>query len=195
MNLPLLRRMSVLLARAGLASLPVLAQEKVLRPSQITEQAVIDALAGPEGDRPGPGAEASIEESFSRGFGPMRPPGSPGAVRRPGKASMLLTFLTDSADLLPQTRSVLDVVAGALKSDRLSGQRFVIEGHADPRGGEEHNRKLSQDRAESVTRYLVSRHGLTADRLKPVGKGASELLNTKQPLAPENRRVSIVVQP
>ena len=78
--------------------------------------------------------------------------------------------------------------------DRAS-TRFTIEGHADPRGNDEHNLKLSQARAEAVRSYLLSQHGLAAERVNAVGKGSSALMNPSDPAAPENRRVTIVAQP
>ena len=95
---------------------------------------------------------------------------------------------------MPSAKAALDVVARALRSDKLAAANFRIEGHADPRGGEEHNVELSMRRAESVVAYLVREQGIPADRLQPVGKGASELLNQTNKLAPENRRVTIVVR-
>jgi outer membrane protein OmpA-like peptidoglycan-associated protein len=105
-------------------------------------------------------------------------------------ASLLITFETNSAQLTPQARQSLGVVARALKSDKLSDFRFSIEGHADPRGTEAANLKLSQARAESVVAYLVEQQ-IDGARLKPVGKGQSELMNVSNPIAPENRRVTI----
>jgi len=61
----------------------------------------------------------------------------------------------------------------------------------DPRGGDEYNRQLSQSRAESVVGYLSQNHQIDRSRLKPVGKGPSQLLNPARPEAPENRRVTI----
>jgi OmpA-OmpF porin, OOP family len=105
-------------------------------------------------------------------------------------ASLLITFETNSAQLTPQARQSLDVVARALKSRKLSEFRFSIEGHADPRGTEAGNLKLSQARAESVVAYLVEQE-IGRERLKAVGKGQSELMNVSNPIAPENRRVTI----
>ena len=82
-----------------------------------------------------------------------------------------------------------------MKSDKLSTVKFTVEGHADPRGTEEANQKLSQARAESVRDYLISSHGMTADRVNAVGKGSSALMKPSEPAAPENRRVTIVAQP
>jgi outer membrane protein OmpA-like peptidoglycan-associated protein len=115
---------------------------------------------------------------------PSRPP-------KPAEASLLIVFQTNSADLTPQARDSLDVVGRALKADELVELRFEIEGHADPRGGHELNQRLSEARAESVRLYLVQAHSISESRLRAVGKGDRELLNTNNPVAPENRRVTI----
>lgn len=114
------------------------------------------------------------------------------AAPKKASASLLITFETNSAMLLPRSKEQLDVVAAALKNDRLKDFRFDVEGHADPRGTPEGNRLLSQQRAESVRDYLVGQHGVAESRLRPVGKGDVELLNTRDIAAAENRRVTIV---
>ena len=88
----------------------------------------------------------------------------------------------------------LSTVARALQSDKLAGFSFSIEGHADPRGQAEANQKLSEARAKSVVDFLVASFGILPERLSPVGKGSSELLNTDRPEAAENRRVTIVTR-
>lgn len=109
-----------------------------------------------------------------------------------GKAALQITFVTNSSDLTPTARSSLDVVARALQADRLVDFSFIVEGHADPRGRHDSNLRLSQARAESVVDYLSSRHHIERERLKPIGKGDTELANTAEPTAPENRRVTFV---
>ena len=86
----------------------------------------------------------------------------------------------------------LDIVARALRSEQLASMRFTVEGHADPRGTVEGNMVLSLARAQSVSGYLVRLRGVEEGRLSAVGKGSSEPLNTVNPIAPENRRVTIV---
>ena len=163
---------SLCLAAALLATTAAHAKEAVLREGQATEQQLLDALAPP----------------LSRQWAPgERPP--------PAKASLLVTFVTNSAELTAGSQRLLDTLARALKNERLAALRFTIEGHADPRGGAEFNQRLSQARAEKVREYLVAQHGLDAARLQPEGKGASELLNRQRPSAPENRRVTIVARP
>jgi outer membrane protein OmpA-like peptidoglycan-associated protein len=118
--------------------------------------------------------------------------GQPAAPPR-ASASLLITFETNSTELTAAARRQLDIVASALRNDRLVEYRFTVEGHADPRGSDDSNLKLSQERAESVKRYLVAA-GIAEDRLVPEGRGEREPMLPAQPAAPENRRVTFVTQ-
>ena len=159
-------------------------QERVLKGAQVTESALIDALAieGPSGS------------GATRGFKPATPGAAakPAKPAGPGKASLLITFHTNSADLTAESQGILDTLAKAMQSDTLAGLSFRVEGHADARGDAERNLTLSQSRAESVARYLTSKHGILAERLAAQGKGANEPMNKARVDAPENRRVTIV---
>jgi len=67
-----------------------------------------------------------------------------------------------------------------------------IEGHADARGSDEYNRKLSVDRAAS-TRALLVGFGVDEARLRVIGHGKSRLrVPTSRPEA-KNRRVEFIV--
>lgn len=167
------------------------AAQNVFKGAQVTESALIDALAL---DAP----EMSASGATTRGFRPATArsgesakPAKP-ANPNPGKASLLITFPTNSADLTGDTQAMLDTLARALESDKLAGFGFKVEGHADARGDPDSNLKLSQLRAESVASYLMTKHRILPERLTAVGKGSSELLNKVQIDAPENRRVTIV---
>lgn len=169
---PLLCALALLAAAAGAAA------QQPLKPSEVTEDAIAEALA-PQPAASGPRA---------RGFAPgMRP-----QAAKPPSAAVLITFVTNSAELTPESRTALDNVGRALRSGKLSPLSFRVEGHADPRGGSELNLELSKARAESVVAYLVKEHGIDRQRLQAVGKGAAELMNRGQPDAPENRRVTFV---
>ncbi len=176
-------------------------QEKVLREGQVTQQALIDALTPQV--QPVDDAASAVENNSgvrTRSFRPAVRPvaavaGTAAAAAQPARASILVTFVTNSADLTAGAKSALDVLAAAMKSEKLAAVKFTIEGHADPRGGEELNMRLSQARAESVRSYLTGTHGLAGDRVNAVGKGSSALMNPSEPAAPENRRVTIVAQP
>ena len=151
--------------------------DKVLEGKDVTESALVNALT------PDP-------QMRTRSIKITRD-GAPAAPAKSPSASLLITFETNSAQLTPKSKEALEVVGRALKSDKLAEFRFSIEGHADPRGNEASNLRLSQLRAESVAGYLAERQQIDRNRLKPVGKGQTELLNVANPAAPENRRVTI----
>jgi outer membrane protein OmpA-like peptidoglycan-associated protein len=69
-----------------------------------------------------------------------------------------------------------------------------VEGHADERGPEDFNRKLSEDRARSVLEFMV-KQGIGRDRLSSQGFGASRpLVDKKNEYAwLLNRRVEFTV--
>lgn len=193
------QRLTTLTLALMLVTGAVQAQEKVLREGQVTQQALIDALSPAQAaDDAASAAEGGGVRT--RSFRPAARPagavaGTAAASARPARASILVTFVTNSADLTTGAKSALDVLAAAMKSDKLASVKFVIEGHADPRGGDELNLRLSQARADSVLAYLTGTHGLSAERVKAVGKGSSALMKPSEPAAPENRRVTIVAQP
>jgi len=148
---------------AAALSMPAVAQStQVLKGSQITKDALVGALTPRD-----------------RSFGPS-------------KQSILITFETNSTELTAEAKQSLDVVGQALNDSKLSEYKFLIEGHADPRGTAEWNQQLSEGRAEAVRLYLVQSQNVADQRLQAVGKGASEPLNQANPAAPENRRVTIV---
>jgi OmpA-OmpF porin, OOP family len=195
-------QIALLALAATLATGTVQAQEKVLRENQVTQESLIDALGGNKpaaaaaaADAPDASASGVRTRSFRPGVRPAAAAaGTAAAAAQPARASILVTFVTNSADLTPDAKRALDVLAGAMKSEKLADKRFTIEGHADPRGSEELNLRLSQARAESVRGYLTSTHGMAAERVNAVGKGSSALMKPNEPAAPENRRVTIVAQ-
>jgi outer membrane protein OmpA-like peptidoglycan-associated protein len=160
-------------------------QAPILKEGQVTEDALVDALTPAQ-----PIRTRSIRVMRDDEAGGGRESG--GAAPKPASASLLITFETNSAALTARAKRSLDVVGDALASDKLASFRFGIEGYADPRGVSAVNLKLSQARAESVRDYLVSSKHIDRARLEPVGKGDQDLLNKSNPIAPENRRVTIV---
>lgn len=165
----------VLLAAATAHAQPA---SDVLTGKSLTTDSVLDALD----------PAAVRTRSFKLGGG--RTAAQPARA----SASLLVTFETGSSELTAAARQQLDVVASALKNDRLASYGFVVEGHADPRGAHEANLLLSQERAESVKRYLTERHGIEAARLTAEGRGDRDVLNRESPAAPENRRVTFVTR-
>ena len=158
------------------------APEKVLSDKDITEAALIEALTPPPASAPILTRSIRVERTDEPRPMPMKP----------ASASLLITFETNSASLTSRAKQALNVVGEALRSEKLAGFRFAIQGHADPRGNPDANLKLSQLRAESVRNYLVHNKHIDDPRLEAVGKGDTELMNKANPIAPENRRVTIV---
>jgi outer membrane protein OmpA-like peptidoglycan-associated protein len=150
-------------------------QERVLRGPEANEANLIHALQPKE-----------LTRSFV-----VRPTAGQPAANRPPSASMLITFETNAADLTMESKKVLDSLGRAMQSDKLSAYKFEIEGHADPRGEAQFNLELSQRRAEAVVSYLESTHQIDRARLRPVGKGQTELFDRVRVEAPENRRVTV----
>jgi outer membrane protein OmpA-like peptidoglycan-associated protein len=80
-------------------------------------------------------------------------------------------FDFDAYQLLPGGRAALDDFVSRLKGTTLGMIRAV--GHADRLGSEGYNQILSEDRAEAVKAYLVSK-GIEPDRVRAEGRGASQ---------------------
>jgi outer membrane protein OmpA-like peptidoglycan-associated protein len=103
-------------------------------------------------------------------------------------------FRSGESELLPNARDRLRVVANALKEQTEEDFGIVVEGHADARGTDEFNARLSEARAQSVKQFLVS-EGVDAERVRTVGRGEREPIATND--TPEgranNRRVEIIV--
>jgi outer membrane protein OmpA-like peptidoglycan-associated protein len=153
-------------------------QAPVMKEGQVSENALIDALTPAQPVR-------------TRSIRVMRDDEPAGPAARPS-ANLLITFERNSSALTESAKRALDVVGNAMASDKLGSFRFAIEGYADPRGVSATNLKLSQARAESVRDYLVRGKHIDPARLEPIGKGDRELMNKVNPIAPENRRVTIV---
>ncbi len=153
-------------------------ETKVLRGSEITESAIIEALA----------PEKSIRTRSFKSIDNQLEPQS----NKPASASMLIIFKSNSAELTYGAQQELDRVGRALNMDSLAEFKFAIEGHADLSGSYQLNQRLSKARAESVMSYLVYKHAIDPSRLTAIGKGYTELLNKDNPLASENRRVTLI---
>ena len=187
------------LATAGVVSCLVLSQlawgqagnGKLLSGKAVTESNLLDALTppAPAGDANGD-ADVAVRTRSLR-VTSNTPAAAVLAPRKKASASLLITFETNSAQLTARSKEQLDVVAAALKNDRLKDFSFEVEGHADLRGAADANKLLSQQRAESVRAYLVGSHSIAEARLRAVGKGDTEPMNTRDVAAAENRRVTI----
>jgi outer membrane protein OmpA-like peptidoglycan-associated protein len=102
-------------------------------------------------------------------------------------------FATGKATLLPIAENRLGQVAEVLQQQDDSKQ-ITVEGHTDSVGSDEDNRRLSQDRADSVRSFLVTK-GVPSSRIKSNGRGESMPIGDNK--TPDgramNRRVEIIV--
>ena len=159
----------ILLFVLAVLTVPASGQAKVLKGDQITREALLADL---------------VPRPMTRSIGSNTKP----------SASIMIMFETNSAELTEDSKKRLGVVGQALNDDQLSKFSFMLEGHADPRGTPDLNQRLSEERAESVRQYLVQSRSVGVARLKSIGKGDREPLNTTNPAAPENRRVTIITE-
>jgi outer membrane protein OmpA-like peptidoglycan-associated protein len=104
-------------------------------------------------------------------------------------------FASGKADLLPAAQAKLNEVATAL-TNQDPDSKIVIEGHTDSKGSADLNQRLSQQRAESVRNYLISR-GIASERVTALGQGSAQSIadNASAEGRANNRRVEIVVRP
>jgi hypothetical protein len=104
-------------------------------------------------------------------------------------------FDSGSAVVKPYMRDLLRAIGSVLGE---VPNRLTLEGHTDaaPFGGGDKgysNWELSADRANASRRELMA-GGMPEDRpLRVQGLAASSLFDPKDPLAPSNRRISIIV--
>lgn len=102
-------------------------------------------------------------------------------------------FEIGKADLKPVSHALLDEVVAVMKQNP---QIEIVEvgGHTDSTGSAELNRTLSQQRSESVVRYLVTK-GIKQGRLTSKGFGPDVPIadNDSEPGREANRRVEFKI--
>ena len=99
-----------------------------------------------------------------------------------------IRFQTGKAKIRPSSFKVLDQAVAVFQE--FGELRVEVQGHTDAKGSDEVNTKLSQDRAQAVVDYLISK-GIAEDRLVAKGYGPSvpKADNETNAGREENRRV------
>jgi outer membrane protein OmpA-like peptidoglycan-associated protein len=105
-----------------------------------------------------------------------------------------LLFKFDSDQILPEAKSVVEVVATYLKSHPKQG--FYVIGHTDDKGKQSYNQVLSDKRAKAVVKLLVSEYQVPKTQLTPKGIGEySPVANNSNEAGQKlNRRVELVLR-
>ncbi len=108
-------------------------------------------------------------------------------------AARQIFFQTGSARLLPKSYRALNEVSAILLSQQ--AYTIQIEGHTDSIGNAFYNKKLSEQRAETVMLYLIGK-GILKEKISAKGWGAEHPIetNTTETGRAKNRRVEIILK-
>jgi outer membrane protein OmpA-like peptidoglycan-associated protein len=101
-------------------------------------------------------------------------------------------FDTNKSAVKGASATTLDKLAGILKE--YPNSNILVEGHTDSAGPEDYNMKLSEQRAESVTNYLISQ-GIDRNRFTTKWYGEDQPVadNTTTEGKAKNRRVELAI--
>ncbi len=102
-------------------------------------------------------------------------------------------FASNKSELLPAAQNRLNKVTDALLT--MKERKLSIEGYTDSQGSSSYNQVLSQQRADAVRSYIISR-GYSADLIQAQGIGEDRPVadNATAGGRANNRRVEIVVE-
>ncbi|HEX3044419.1 MAG TPA: OmpA family protein [Bacillota bacterium] len=117
------------------------------------------------------------------------------SIKNSGKAAIYgIYFDTGKSDMKPESEPALQEIAKLLREN--PQLKLYVVGHTDNQGGIDNNIKLSQDRANSVVKKLVTTYAVNAARLKAYGVGplAPAASNLTEEGRAKNRRVELVAQ-
>ena len=103
-----------------------------------------------------------------------------------------ILFDFDSSSLRPEGYENLRKLVGIINRD--DDTILMIVGHTDSRGDEDYNLRLSERRAQSANRYMVSQ-GLSSSRIQIVGRGEYEPIadNDTEDGRQKNRRIEVAI--
>jgi outer membrane protein OmpA-like peptidoglycan-associated protein len=183
-NKPLLHWIAAAVALIALSgSAP--AQTMNVKPTVPSTDEIVQRLTTPPSALP----PSSVPMNM-RGITIVKPPKGSQPKDRPN-IDLAVNFEFNSARLTPDGELILDNLGKALQNPQLGSSRFSIGGHTDGVGTESYNKTLSEQRAETVRRYLIEHYGVTGDRLTAQGFGYTQLLDPANPKSAVNRRVEI----
>lgn len=110
-----------------------------------------------------------------------------------GRVALYGIYFDFSKDeVKPESAATLEQIAKLLGSD--ATMKLLVTGHTDNVGSFESNRTLSERRAQSVVRQLVSHYSISTERLFPFGVSfaAPAAPNDSEENRAKNRRVELV---
>ena len=118
--------------------------------------------------------------------------GAPGAAVGAVGSGDTILFASDSTELTPETKAILDGFAGEMRTK--SVRALSIEGHADERGTREYNLALGARRAATVKSYLVAK-GMLDSQVRTISFGKERPVATCDDIScwARNRRAQLVI--
>jgi OOP family OmpA-OmpF porin len=122
---------------------------------------------------------------------PPPPPPAPAPAQHEKLVLRGVHFDFNKARIRPGDAAILDEAVGILNAH--PNVNIDVDGYCDATGREEYNLKLSQRRADAVTKYLED-HGIAASRLTARGFGKTNFVasNDTDEGRAENRRVELL---
>ncbi|HXU45826.1 MAG TPA: OmpA family protein [Thermoanaerobaculia bacterium] len=115
------------------------------------------------------------------------PPPPPAAPAPKPEERITVNFTPGSARLSNIAKAKLDEVALKMKQD--PDLRAQVIGYTDPSGSADANQRISEQRAQAVKNYLVTRHGIDPSRITTEGRGSAESTGN----AAEDRRAVVIL--
>lgn len=109
------------------------------------------------------------------------------------KIAKPIYYDTDKHTIRPESFPVLDAVAKVIM-DHPEITMVYVEGHTDSQGNFEHNKKLSESRAEAVVTYLVTKGVKTPMQAPGYGATAPMCFTPDDACLQLNRRVEFRVK-
>ncbi len=111
-------------------------------------------------------------------------------IKKINDFSKTILFDTGKATLKPESNTSLDNIVLVLNEFPTSN--FKVEGHTDSSGKPENNLKLSQERANTVMNYFITK-GISPSRLTATGYGSTQPITSNATVdgKNKNRRVEI----
>jgi len=106
-----------------------------------------------------------------------------------------LRFASGSAELDPGNEQLLEKVEQAIAL--YPGSLLLVEGHTDSSGSDRINKRLSEQRAQTVADHMISEMRIPASRLMSVGYGAERPIanNDTKEGREKNRRIDLLITP
>ena len=117
---------------------------------------------------------------------PPPPPPPPAPAPKP-EERVTVNFPPGSARLSNIAKAKLDEVALRMKQDPEA--RAQVIGYSDASGSASGNQQMSEQRAQAVKNYLVTRHGIDPSRIRTEGRGSAESTGN----AEQDRRAVVIL--